>query len=219
MTTRPDPNDRLRNEVEDAVREDIDGARPYEPNGGAEPPDFDSAPFEPSPNIPPRVPWTVPLMKWCDPTTIPRRQFIYGFFYARGVLSATIADGGVGKSLLKLVELLSMITGRPLLEITPHERVRALYWNGDDPYVEVERRIHAICKHYEIDLKELLEQGWLSIGTSDEQPLCLGEVNRGNLILNKNAIRATRQACPWGLERHTRRDCRKVEQRNKCCPH
>jgi hypothetical protein len=136
----------------------------------------------------PHVPWTVPLMTWRDPATIPRRQFLYGYFYARGVLSAMIADGGIGKSLLKLVEILAVVTGRPLLDITPQHRVRALYWNGDDPYVEVERRLHAICKHYGINLKELLDQGWLSIGRSDQQPLCLGEISRGSLILNPNAV-------------------------------
>src|SRR5262249_2880443 len=123
-----------------------------------------------------------------DPTTIPQRQFIYGFFYALGVLSAMIADGGIGKSLLKLVEMMAMATGRPLLGITPQKRVRALYWNGDEPYAEVERRLYAIAKHYEINFKELLDQGWLSIGTSDAQPLCFGEINRGSLILNPHAV-------------------------------
>jgi hypothetical protein len=136
----------------------------------------------------PRVPWTVPLMQWRDPASIPRRQFIYGFYYARAVLSATIADGGIGKSLLKLVEMLAMATGRPLLGITPQVRVRALCWNGDDPYDEVERRIHAICKHYNINLREVLDQGWLSIGTSDAQPLCFGEISKGGLILNPHAV-------------------------------
>jgi hypothetical protein len=142
--------------------------------------DFPKKPGEPR--------WRVPLMSYCDSATIPRRNFIYGYLYARGVLSAMIADGGIGKSLLKLAEMLAMVTGRPLLGITPRERVRALYWNGDDPYIEVERRIHAICKHYGINLKELCDQGWLSIGTSDEQPPCLGEISRGALILNANTI-------------------------------
>jgi len=90
---------------------------------------------------PPRVRWTVPLMAWRDPGTIPRRQFLYGYYYARGVLSATVADGGMGKSILKLAEILAMITGRHLLGITPRERVRCFYWNGDDPHDEIERRI------------------------------------------------------------------------------
>ena len=41
-------------------------------------------------------------------------------------------------------EFLAIATGRNLLGITPHERTRVLYWNGDDPLVEVERRISAI---------------------------------------------------------------------------
>ena len=92
---------------------------------------------------PPRDPWTVPVLSWRDPKTIPRRVFLYGHCYARGFVSVTIADGGVGKSLLKIVECLACATGRPLLGITPTERIRVLYWNGDDPYVEIERRIHA----------------------------------------------------------------------------
>jgi AAA domain/Bifunctional DNA primase/polymerase, N-terminal len=121
----------------------------------------------------PRTPWTVPVLTWRDPATIPRRKFLYGHYYARGFVSATIADGGMGKSLLKIVEFLSCATGLSLLGIVPTARVRVLYWNGDDPYVEVERRIHAACQHYRIDLKQLLEERWLYIGTRDNQPLCI----------------------------------------------
>src|SRR5262245_40881820 len=129
----------------------------------------------------PHVKWTLPLMKWRDPATIPRRQFLYGYYYARGVLSATVADGGKGKSILQLAELLAMITGRNLLGVTPQERVRALYWSGDESYDELDRRIHAIAKHYDIDLKPLLDDGWLTLGTSDEHPLCLAAMKRGSL--------------------------------------
>lgn len=137
-------------------------------------------------------PWTVPVLAWRDPETVPRREFLYGHYYARGFVSATIADGGIGKSLLKITELLACATGLPLLDITPTERVRVLYWNGDDPYVEVERRIHAACQHYEIDLKKLLEERWLFVGTRDRQPLCIAETKgrggRGGVAVNQGAI-------------------------------
>jgi hypothetical protein len=137
----------------------------------------------------PRTPWTVPVLTWRDPATIPRRIFLYGHYYARGFVSATIADGGMGKSLLKIAELLACATGLPLLDIMPTERVRVLYWNGDDPYVEVERRIHAACQHYKIDLKKLLEERWLFVGTREAQPLCLAEMKgRGSVAINQNAI-------------------------------
>jgi hypothetical protein len=135
-----------------------------------------------------RIPWSVPAFIWRDSATIPRRVFLYGHCYARGFVSATIADGGIGKSLLKMVELLAMATRRSLLGITPTERIRVLYWNGDDPYVEVERRIHAVCQHYEIDLKALLAERWLFVGTRDKQPLCLAEMKGRGVALNQNAI-------------------------------
>jgi len=137
----------------------------------------------------PRTPWTVPVLTWRHPEMIPRRVFLYGHYYARGFVSATIADGGMGKSLLKIAELLACATGLPLLGITPTERVRVLYWNGDDPYVEVERRIHAACQHYKINLKQLLEERWLFVGTREAQPLCLAEMKRrGGVSVNQNAI-------------------------------
>src|SRR5262245_54119688 len=90
----------------------------------------------------------------------------------------------VGKSLLRIAEFLAMATGRNLVGIMPTERTRVLYWNGDDPYVEVERRIHAVCEHYNIDLRELTDQGWLFIGSRDKQPLYVAEMHRGVAVAN-----------------------------------
>ena len=135
-----------------------------------------------------RPPWTVPPFVWRDPATIPRRQFIYGRYYARGVVAATIGDGGIGKSILKKTELLAAASGRALLGIEPHERVRVLYWNGDDPATEVERRIHAICQHHKIDLKQLVEEGWLYIGTRDKQPLIIGETTGRGLVIHEKTV-------------------------------
>jgi hypothetical protein len=135
-----------------------------------------------------RAPWTVPALKWQDPATIPRRQFLYGHCYARGFVSATVADGGIGKSILKIAEALSIATGLNLLGLTPTERVRVLYWNGDDPYHEVERRIYAACEHYRIDARQLLDEGWLFVGTRDKQPLCIAEMKGRVATLNQPVI-------------------------------
>jgi RecA-family ATPase len=132
--------------------------------------------------------WTVPAMTWRDPATIPRRVFLYGHYYARGFVSATVADGGIGKSILKIAEILAMATGRDLLGIAPQERVRALYWNGDDPYEEVERRIFAVCEHHGIDAKRLMDERWLYVGTRDKHPLNLADMERGRVVINHNLI-------------------------------
>src|SRR4029077_7588428 len=132
--------------------------------------------------------WSVPAMAWRDPAAIPQRVFLYGHYYARGFVSATIADGGIGKSILKLAEFLAIATGRNLLGIIPHERTRVLYWNGDDPLVEVERRISAICEHHDIDAKKLLGEQWLFVGTRERQPLILGEIERGKVVINRDVV-------------------------------
>jgi hypothetical protein len=134
-----------------------------------------------------RLPWSVPVFAWRDPATVPRREFLYGRSYARGFVSATVADGGIGKSILKIAEILALATGRGLLGVPPMVRVRCLYWNGDDPYVEVERRIHAVCAHHNIDGAKLFGEGWLFVGTRDKQPLTIGEINRGGLVINAAA--------------------------------
>src|SRR5215831_5020150 len=125
-----------------------------------------------------RTRWTIPKMVYRDGAKIPKREFLYGYAYARGFVTANIGDGGVGKSIELIAELLALASGKNLLGITPRERVRVGYWNGDDPYVEVERRIHAVCEHYGIDLKTLIDEGWLYIGTRDKQPLCIASTGR-----------------------------------------
>ena len=58
---------------------------------------------------------------WQDPATIPPRRWIYGRHYIADYASATLAQGAAGKSSLVIVEALSIITGRPLLGVTPNE--------------------------------------------------------------------------------------------------
>jgi hypothetical protein len=92
---------------------------------------------------------------WRDPTTMPRRQFLYGTHYCRGYVSATIAPPGVGKSSKALVDAVAMATGRSLLGAMPTEPLTVWYVNLEDPREEIERRVLAICLHYGIKPHEL----------------------------------------------------------------
>jgi hypothetical protein len=47
--------------------------------------------------------------KWRDPSSFPRRQFVYGRHYARKYLSVTAAQTKVGKSFLSLVEAVMFV--------------------------------------------------------------------------------------------------------------
>jgi hypothetical protein len=96
-------------------------------------------------------------------TKIPRRKWMHANHFIRGQVSMTVAPGGYGKSSLDLVNVIEMATGRGLIGPAPAGRFRVLYWNGEDPDDEIERRVAAICIRYEIDPVEL--HGWLFLGS------------------------------------------------------
>ena len=48
---------------------------------------------------------------WRDPTTFPRRRWLYGHHLIRKFISSTVSPGGVGKTSLILVEAIAMCTG------------------------------------------------------------------------------------------------------------
>jgi len=87
---------------------------------------------------------------WREPHEIPPRQWLYGAHYIRRYVTATVAAGGLGKSSNALVENLAMASGRSLVGVGAKRPLRVWYWNGEDPREETERRVAAICKHFQI---------------------------------------------------------------------
>lgn len=88
--------------------------------------------------------------EWKDPSTLPRREFVYGTSLVRKYVSVTVAPGGIGKSSLSVVETLAMVTGRPLLGTRPTGKLRVWLVNLEDDRDELERRVMAACIHYKI---------------------------------------------------------------------
>src|SRR4030081_1676596 len=80
-------------------------------------PDTATVPYEPTPATPvaelPKAPATIRATPytWIAPTTIPRRDFVYGRHLIRKFVSATVAPGGIGKSSLVITEALAMVSG------------------------------------------------------------------------------------------------------------
>jgi hypothetical protein len=121
-----------------------------------------------------------------DPETIEPRRWLYGRHYLAGAVSATIADGGVGKSILALTEAIAMATMRPLLGIKPWRhpewessaRLEVFYYNAEESLEELQRRVIAICQHYEIDLNELMPKhggcASLTLMSGHDYPLVIG---------------------------------------------
>jgi hypothetical protein len=109
--------------------------------------------FDKVDDIPPPSQIEIHPFEYQDPKTIPMRAWLYNWHYLRRTVSLTVAPGGTGKSSLKIIEALAMATGRNLVGITPVQRCRVWYWNGEEDQVEIERRFAASIKHYNIDPK------------------------------------------------------------------
>lgn len=106
--------------------------------------------------------------RWRDPAQIPAREWLYGRHLIRHFLSTTVAPGAAGKSSLVLVEAIAMVTGRPLLGITPPRCMRVWYIALEDPIEEIERRVAATCLHYGIPRAEVEGRLFLDSGRTSE---------------------------------------------------
>jgi hypothetical protein len=131
-----------------------------------------------STNRAPRIITFTPYV-WRAPETIPMRRWLYGKHYIRKFLSATLAAGGLGKSSLDLVEAIAMATGINLLDVPVSDRLRVAYW-GEDPADEIERRVGAILKHFNISREKI--EGWLFVDSFRHQPLCVASLEKGEIV-------------------------------------
>jgi RecA-family ATPase len=127
-----------------------------------------------------------------DPATLPPREWLYGRHYQRRTVSLTAGPGGMGKSSLVLIECIAMATARNLLGEQPTERLRVWVHNGEDPLVEIHRRVAAICLHYGIPQEELEGYLWLTSGTEFPLRVAKGynalEINDGLVRQISNVI-------------------------------
>lgn len=144
----------------------------------------------------PIVGFRVDAYVWQEPKSIPPREWIYDQHYIVGFLSATVAPGGVGKSNLVLGEAVAMASGRNLLGPMVKRKYRVLYFNGEEPLVELQRRVAAICLHRRIALEDIAGQLFIVSGREAEARLIIGVENaRGNEVeLQVPTIEAVKRA-------------------------
>jgi hypothetical protein len=138
---------------------------------------------------------------WRAPAAIPPRDWLYGRHYVRSFITATIAPGGLGKTSLALVEAIAMATGRPLLGYPVRHPLRVWYYGGEDPLDEIERRLAAICSHYDISPDDW--RGRLFVNSGRETPIRIAEMGRQqNVLINEAAITAIVEELRDPDERH-----------------
>ena len=129
-------------------------------------------------------PYTAPQSWWRDPTDIPKRDFLFGKHYARKNIGATIGAGGRSKTTLGLYEAVSMAAGIQLTtgEALPTGALRVWALNGEEIQDELDRRLAAICQHYNITEADL--GGRLFAQSVRDKPLRIASLQGHTPILN-----------------------------------
>ena len=104
--------------------------------------------------------------KWnaaIDVALPPPREWLLGNSFCRGYVSSVLADGGTGKTALRIAQHLSLATGRRLTGEQVFQRCRVLIVSLEDDADELRRRVLAARLHHNIPLSEL--DGWLFLAT------------------------------------------------------
>lgn len=102
-----------------------------------------------------------------DLAAIPRVEYVYNHFYAKGYTSVTAAPPKVGKSLLGLIEAVDIATGRGILTGERQAPQRVYYYNAEDDLNTIQNRVGAILKHYGIPQDEIRGRLALESGVGD----------------------------------------------------
>jgi hypothetical protein len=123
---------------------------------------------------------------WKNPETIKPRNWLYGYRLLREVVTATIAPGGIGKTSLETVEALAMVSGKPLLGITPPKRLRVWLWNLEDPHKESERQIQATAKLYGLEPDDIGDRLFVNCGR--EKPLVIATTTRDKAMIVRPVV-------------------------------
>jgi hypothetical protein len=117
-----------------------------------------------------------------DPAKIRPRGWLLGTWLCRQFVSSLYADGGVGKTTIRLACALALATGRKdILELHVFERCRVLFVSFEDGDEELTRRMLRAMRHHGVDNGELA--GWLYVKTITRSAMKLATVNKkGELV-------------------------------------
>jgi hypothetical protein len=143
---------------------------------------------------PPLQPSEKPLQlsrsyEWRDPASLPPREWLFGRTYLRGIISAVIAPGGVGKSSLLTAEALSMATGKPLIGQPVHggRPLRVWLWNGEDPAEELEKKIAAHMLHFDLTQADIGDRLFFDSGHDTPLKIAVAAEKGGGFIIDPQA--------------------------------
>lgn len=157
-----------------------------------EPPrdNFDDVASDDIPDPPQDAPEAAPdwptLYSMFDEASIEPRRWIYAHHYLRSFVSVLASAGGIGKTSLQIVEALAIVTGRPLLGEEVKERTNVWIVNLEDPLEEIQRRVLAAMRHYEIKPAEV--EGRLFVNAGRDFSLKFGIQTRDGVLPNTKLV-------------------------------
>jgi hypothetical protein len=108
-----------------------------------------------------------PLDVWsaADAELPPPRGWLLGNAFCRKFVSSIVAEGGTGKSALRMAQVLALASGKQLTGEYIFVRSRVLIVSLEDDEDELNRRLFAACLHHEIDMEDLRDWLFLSAPT------------------------------------------------------
>ena len=135
----------------------------------------DAATKTPEPDGKAKKPITPTPYVWIDPAKIKPREWVYPPYYIRKFAGSTVATGGAGKSSLLLAESAAMASGKNLLGVDPQPGLKVWYWNGEDPEDELQRRVQAILKYYNLTKEDI--EGRLFVDSGRDTVIRIAELD------------------------------------------
>ncbi len=133
----------------------------------------------------PQGEWPTPYNAW-DASILPRREWVYGYDYIKKYVSVTASAGGIGKTSAIIVEALAIATGKPILGTVVKSQENAWIINLEDPISEMQMRVLAAMKHYDMKKEEI--EGKLFIDGEDTMSITLAAESRDGLITNDDLL-------------------------------
>lgn len=120
---------------------------------------------------------------------IPKRKWLVHGRFLEGFITVTISPGGIGKSTLSILEALAVCSdrGKEWLNRKTYGAKAVWIYNLEDPQDELDRRVAAVAKHYDIaldGLDHLITTSGLTLG------LTICKEGRHGIEINERALNA-----------------------------
>lgn len=120
-----------------------------------------------------------------DPAAIKPRDWLMQNRLIGGHISVLVSPGGIGKSILSMLDALAVASGRPLTGFDVKAPAPVWVYNTEDPGDELKRRITALATHYQISKTDLSR---VFVTSGREVPLILAKAGRDGIAINRKAL-------------------------------